>query len=152
VIAAGAPDHPAVAATLGEECMGRSWSFDEAGMEQRQVVGARRCVIHEARGQQPFRVSIADALHEHQTDTPGHTTVQLGLQIIGLMPTTPAINGAGGVAKLRGPADRIDALWHPRRPRYLACDRCGHGVAHAMSGAKAQMTHRGKAQRKASFP
>jgi hypothetical protein len=92
--------------------MGRSWSFDEAGMEQRQVAGARRRVIHEARGQEPLRVSIADALHEHQTPTPLAIPPCTWLStIIGLMPTTPAVVGAGGVAKLR----RIESVLYGTR-------------------------------------
>jgi hypothetical protein len=39
----------------------------------------------------------------------------------------------------------------PPRPRYLACHHCGNGAPRAISGAKAQMTHQGNAQRRASF-
>jgi hypothetical protein len=39
----------------------------------------------------------------------------------------------------------------PRRPRYFASDHCGTGMARAISGAKADMTRKGNAQRRASF-
>jgi hypothetical protein len=39
----------------------------------------------------------------------------------------------------------------PRRPRYFASDHRGAGMARAISGTKADMTHKGNAQRRASF-
>jgi hypothetical protein len=109
-------DHPALAGALDEECIGRSWSVDEAGIQQRQVADARRRVIHEARGREPLRVAIPDELHERLTERPRPYRRAPGSPRSFCEYDDPRDHRRRGIRQAAWrSADRVDALWHQRR-------------------------------------